>query len=66
LLQIIGIAGMVYAFINNSPTPELRLKVYINAAIFIGITGVFSFCWVKYKMKKELFELEAIEQAIKD
>jgi amino acid transporter len=65
-LQIIGIAGMIYAFINNSPSPALRLKVYINAAIFIGVTGIFAFCWVKYKMKKNLFEPEKIEQAIKD
>lgn len=66
LPQIIGIAGMVYAFINNSPTPELRLNVFINVAIFIGVTAVFAFCWVKFKIKKNLFEPEAIEQAIKD
>ncbi|MEP7110049.1 MAG: hypothetical protein ABI760_18790 [Ferruginibacter sp.] len=66
LLQIIGIAGMVFAFINNAPTPQLRLKVYVNAALFIGISAVFAFFWVKYKMKKGLFESEGIEQAIKD
>lgn len=66
VLQIIGIAGMVYAFINNSPTPELRLKVYVSVAIFISSTGVFAFFWVKYKMRKGLFEPETIEQAIKD
>jgi amino acid transporter len=66
LPQIIGIVGMVYAFINNSPTPELRLNVFINVGIFIGLTAVFAFCWVKFKMKKGLFEPEAIEQAIKD
>jgi amino acid transporter len=66
LLQIIGIAGMIYAFINNSPTPELRLKIFINVAIFIGVTAVFAFCWVKFKMKKGLFEPEAIEQALND
>lgn len=66
LLQIIGIAGMVYAFINNSPTPESRLSVFINVALFIGVTGTFAFFWVKFKMKKGLFEPETIEQAIKD
>ncbi len=65
-LQILGIAGMAYAFVNNSPTPALRLKVYINTALFIGITAVFAFLWVKYKMKKGSFETEPIEQAIKD
>ncbi len=66
VLQIIGISGMIFAFINNSPTPELRLNIFVNVAIFIGVTGLFAFCWVKFKMKKELFEPEAIEQAIKD
>jgi amino acid transporter len=65
-LQIIGISGMVYAFINNSPSPELRSEVFINVAMFIGLTGLFAFCWVKFKMKKGLFQPEAIEQAIKD
>lgn len=66
MLQIIGIAGMIYAFITNSPTPELRFKVYIIVAIFIAVTGGFAFYWVKYKMKTGLFEPETIEQAIKD
>jgi amino acid transporter len=66
LLQVLGIAGMAYAFFNNAPTPELRFKVYINTALFICSTAVFAFLWVKYKMKKGLFEAEAIEQAIKD
>ena len=66
LLQIIGILGMIYAFINNSPTPELRLDVFSNVAIFIGVTGVFAFYWVKFKMKKRLFEPEDIEEAIND
>jgi hypothetical protein len=57
---------MVYAFINNSPSPELRSEVFINVAMFIGLTGLFAFCWVKFKMKKGLFQPEAIEQAIKD
>ncbi|MBV5284432.1 MAG: APC family permease [Paludibacter sp.] len=65
-VQIIGILGMTYAFINNSPSPELRFNVFTNVAIFIGVTAVFAFFWVRYKMKKGLFEPEAIEQAIED
>ncbi len=66
LPQIIGIIGMIYAIINNAPTPELRLKVYLNTVVFIGITAIFAFFWVKYKMKKGLLEPEAIEQALID
>ena len=64
--QIIGIAGMVYAFINNAPTPELRLRIFTNLALFISASGLFAFCWVKFKMKEKLFEPKSIEQAIND
>ncbi len=66
LPQIIGILSMGYLIYNNAPTPELRWKVYFNAAIFMGITATYSFFWVKYKMKKGLFDVEPIEQAISD
>ncbi len=62
LLQIIGILGMGFAIIKNAPSPELTTKVYINTALFIGITATFAYCWVKYKMKKGLFECEPIER----
>ena len=64
--QLTGIAGMGYAIINNAPTPELISKVYTNAALFVGISAIYAFFWVRYKMKKGLFEPEPIEQAIKD
>jgi amino acid transporter len=66
ILQIVGIAGMIYAFMHNAPTPALRSKVFTNVAIFVGVTAIFSYLWVTYKMKKGLFETESIEQAIKD
>ncbi len=64
--QVLGIVGMGYAIFNNAPTPGLTMKVYTNAALFIGITAVYAFFWVKYAMKKGLFETEPIEQVIKD
>ena len=66
LPQIIGMLSMGYAIYNNAPTPELTWKVYFNAAIFMGITATYAFFWVRYKMKKGLFEPEPIEQAIND
>lgn len=57
---------MGYDIYNNAPTPELTWKVYLNAAIFMGITAAYAFFWVRYKMKKGLFEPEPIEQALKD
>ncbi len=66
LLQIIGIAGMLYVLVNNAPTPQLRSKVYFNAAIFIGVAALYALLWVKFKMKKGLFEAESMTKAIKD
>jgi amino acid transporter len=66
LPQVLGIISMGYAIYNNAPSPELRWKVYLNAAIFMGITATYAFFWVRYKMKKGLFEPEPIEQAITD
>jgi len=64
--QIIGIIGMGYMIINNSPSPEMTSQVYFNASIFVVIVGSYAAFWVKFKMKKELFEPESIEKALKD
>jgi amino acid transporter len=61
LPQIVGIIGIVYLIINNSPSPELTGKIYINVGIFLGITLLYAVVWVKFKMKKDLFEPEPID-----
>ena len=58
LPQILGILGMGYAIFNNAPTLEMRMKVYTNSALFLGVTAIFAFFWVRFKMKKGLFEVE--------
>jgi amino acid transporter len=63
--QILGILGMSYAIFNNAPTPEMTLKVYINSAFFLGITATYAFFWVRFKMKKGLFEVESLDDALK-
>jgi amino acid transporter len=66
LPQILGILGMAFAIWNNSPSIALSRQVYINSGLmFFGIS-LYSFFWVKYKMKKGLFETEPIEEAITD
>jgi amino acid transporter len=64
--QILGIIGMSYMIINNSPSPEMTSQVYINASIFVAIVGIYAGLWVKFKMKKGLFEPESIEKALTD
>ena len=62
--QILGIIGMVYMIINNSPSPEMTAQVYINAGIIVIIAGIYAWYWVRFKMKKKLFEPEPIEKAL--
>jgi amino acid transporter len=64
--QILGIIGMVYMIINNSPTPEMTFQVYMNAGIILIIAGIYAWIWVKYKMKKNPFEPEPIAKALTD
>ena len=66
LPQILGIIGMVYMIINNSPSPEMTVQVYINAGIILFIAGIYAWFWVKFKMKKKLFESEPIDKALTD
>ncbi len=66
LPQVIGIAGMVYALIYNSPSAALANKVYINSAVLVGAAVIYAFFRVKYVMKNRLFKPEPIEQAISD
>ena len=64
--QILGIIGMVYMILNNSPSPDMTKQVYLNAGIILLIAGTFAWWWVKYKMKKKLFEPEPIENALSE
>ncbi|MTB51164.1 APC family permease [Lewinella sp. W8] len=64
--QILGIIGMVYMIINNSPTPEMTWQVYRNAGLLILVAGIYAGLWVRYKMKKGLFDPEPIDQALEN
>jgi len=66
LPQLIGIAGMVYAFIHNAPSLDMTRTVYINTAIMIGLAAIYAYFRVKYVMKMKLFKPEPIQMALKD
>ncbi len=66
LPQVLGILGMVYMILNNSPSPEMTLQVYMNAGVIVLLSCLYAGIWVKYKMKKGWFEPEPIENALKN
>lgn len=51
---------------NLSPSPEMTRQVYLNAGIILFIAGAFAWWWVKFKMKKKLFEPEPIENVLSE
>jgi amino acid transporter len=64
VLQILGIIGMIYLIINNSPSPEMTKDVYLNAGLFVGIVAIYALLWIKFKMKKKFFKGEPIDNII--
>jgi amino acid transporter len=61
--QIIGIAGMGCAVVYNAPTPELSRAVYASVGVVILATCLASALWVKFVMKRGLFEADAFDPA---
>ncbi|MCE3028085.1 APC family permease [Salinicola sp. DM10] len=54
--QIFGIIGMAYVAANASPSPEMTALIYTLLGVVLGIVSLTAFVWVKFKMKKGLFE----------
>lgn len=61
LPQVFGIVAMVYLIFNNSPTPEMTKQVYTLTGVILLIVAVIAAIWVKFVMKKGLFEREPFE-----
>jgi len=66
LPQIVGILGITYVIMNASPDPELAMQVYRSAGLLMLGTVIYSACWVRFKMKKRLFEPVSFEQAMSE
>jgi amino acid transporter len=56
LPQIAGIVAMVYVIINNSPAPEMTQMIFSIAGGMLLVISVIAALWVKFYMKRGLFE----------
>lgn len=56
LPQILGILAMLYVALNNSPAPEMTRLVYSIAGGMLLVICVIAALWVKFYMKRGLFE----------
>ncbi|WP_319204737.1 APC family permease [uncultured Ilyobacter sp.] len=64
LPQIVGILGMIYMMTHIIDVPDLRNAIYSNAAILMMALVAYCFVWVKFVMKKGLFETISMEEVI--
>ena len=58
LPQLLGILGMGYVALHNSPSPEMTKTVYLLAGSVLLVIGVIAALWVKLVMKRGLFQAE--------
>ncbi len=63
--QVVGILGMAYAAMNNSPSPEMTQQVYTIAGVVLLMVCVIGAIWVKFVMKRGLFEPDSLSNALK-
>lgn len=63
LPQVIGIAGMAYAIVYASPSPELTTWIFSSAGAVLGIVSLVAVMWIKGVMKKPLFRPEPLGAA---
>lgn len=64
LFPIIGIAGTVYMILNISTDPAERNAIWLLTGITFIILGIYSFFWIKYKMRMPVFKSVPMEKVM--
>jgi amino acid transporter len=52
----IAIAGMFYVMLHSAPTPEMAPQILRYTLVVLGLFSAVGACWVRFVMKKGLFE----------
>ncbi|MCI5732177.1 MAG: APC family permease [Eubacterium sp.] len=64
VLPIIGIAGTTYMILNISTDPAERLAIWGLTGITFLILAIYSFFWIKYKMRMPVFKSVPMEEVM--
>ena len=64
VFPLIGIMGTVYMILNISTDPTERNAIWILTAITFAILAVYSFLWIKFKMKMPVFKSVPVEKVM--
>ena len=64
VLPLIGIAGTIFMICNISTDPvERNAILLLSAAVFFAL-GVYSFFWIRFKMKMPVFKSVPVEKVM--
>ena len=64
LFPCIGIAGTVYMILNISTDPTERLMIWLVTGITFLALGIYSFFWIRIKMKMPVFKSVPIQKVM--
>ena len=64
LFPCIGIAGTVYMILNISTDPTERMMIWLVTGITFLILGIYSFFWIRIKMKMSVFKSVPIQKVM--
>ncbi|MCQ4765137.1 APC family permease [Cloacibacillus evryensis] len=62
ILPILSCIGLVIMIIMIHPDPVISGQIFLFAGASLALCAVWSVCWVKFVMKKPLFETVPLEQ----
>lgn len=64
LFPCIGIAGTVYMILNISTDPTERMMIWLVTGITFLVLGIYSFFWIRIKMKMPVFKSVPIQKVV--
>lgn len=64
LLPVIGIIGTVYMILNISTDPQERLAIWMVTGGTFLVLAIYSFLWIKFKMKMPVFKSVPVEKVM--
>lgn len=64
VLPVIGIIGTVYMILNISTDPTERMMIWILTGVTFLLLGIYSFFWIRYKMKMPVFKSVPLEKVM--
>ena len=64
LFPCVGIAGTVYMILNISTDPTERMMIWLVTGITFLVLGIYSFFWIRIKMKMPVFKSVPIQKVM--